>query len=672
MTKISQLTDIGSSLAANDEFLVRDVSDSVTPNKKVTSSGIIDYVIAQGTVSGFSSITAGTGPQARVQCLSSGTDSNIVFTTNAVEAGRIDDNRNFLVGLTSGFTNIRSIENTDSTPRQQQLGLLPAESSAAIISTANIAGRGSNLILGRSSGTTGSTAVTTANTSIGAVTWVGHNGSGYTHVAQIASNLDLAATSGSMPGNLRFSVTPSGSLNLVEAARINNQGQVLIGRTTASYADPNTVELDVAGPVIFASGIGNFPSWQIAPAETIAVTSGGSGYTDGVYSGVPLFSNGAAEGITANITVSGGAITAATVLNGGSSRLIEIGDVLTLQSATALGAGGAGGVMSVSAIRRAQLGLLGSDVLPSRIRFHNTDTSLGGTQELGSILFAQDDASAVAVSSGTYGGAGDAVRIIARADGALGGGYLDFWTQAADQLPKHALQLRRIATSTALTLYNTDDSDASLLCEVRAGQANRNGGSIQFGRENANSWTGVNNDADGYIAFAPAINGVNTERARFTSDGYLRFAATAGGVQFGNDTAAANALNDYEEGTFTPTIFGATTAGSGTYTTQVGRYTKIGDRVFYNGRVTWTAHTGSGAMGVAGLPFTSANVSSSLHVVNVYHTTLTLPSGSTLQAFQNSNSTTIAFRSIPTGGGTAADLAIDTAADVFFSGFCET
>lgn len=34
MTKISQLVDLGANLAAGDEFVVRDVSDISTPNKK--------------------------------------------------------------------------------------------------------------------------------------------------------------------------------------------------------------------------------------------------------------------------------------------------------------------------------------------------------------------------------------------------------------------------------------------------------------------------------------------------------------------------------------------------------------------------------------------------------------------------------------------------------------
>ena len=44
MTKISALSDIGSALADGDAFIIQDISDGTTPNKKVTASGIRTYV----------------------------------------------------------------------------------------------------------------------------------------------------------------------------------------------------------------------------------------------------------------------------------------------------------------------------------------------------------------------------------------------------------------------------------------------------------------------------------------------------------------------------------------------------------------------------------------------------------------------------------------------------
>ena len=86
---------------------------------------------------------------------------------------------------------------------------------------------------------------------------------------------------------------------------------------------------------------------------------------------------------------------------------------------------------------------------------------------------------------------------------------------------------------------------------------------------------------------------------RFT-DLYL-----SGGVYLGG-TGAANLLSDYETGTFTPTVVGTTTAGTGTYGSQSGTYTKVGRLVSFSISLSWSAHTGTGNIHVAGLPFTQS------------------------------------------------------------------
>lgn len=71
----------------------------------------------------------------------------------------------------------------------------------------------------------------------------------------------------------------------------------------------------------------------------------------------------------------------------------------------------------------------------------------------------------------------------------------------------------------------------------------------------------------------------------------------------------ANTLDDYEEGTFTPVVQGASTAGAQTYSVQSGRYTKIGRLVFYEVMIRMTAKDGTtaGNISIGGLPFTSNN-----------------------------------------------------------------
>jgi hypothetical protein len=105
----------------------------------------------------------------------------------------------------------------------------------------------------------------------------------------------------------------------------------------------------------------------------------------------------------------------------------------------------------------------------------------------------------------------------------------------------------------------------------------------------------------GYIRFLTCDSGSTspTERMRLLS---------GGGLTFNGDTATANALDDYEEGTWTPTLSGASTAGSITYQAQSGYYTKIGNIVHIDMRIIYTAFTGSaGAARIAGLPYNVSN-----------------------------------------------------------------
>ena len=78
-----------------------------------------------------------------------------------------------------------------------------------------------------------------------------------------------------------------------------------------------------------------------------------------------------------------------------------------------------------------------------------------------------------------------------------------------------------------------------------------------------------------------------------------------GGITFNGDTAAANALDDYEEGTWTPVYSGSTTAGSYSMTHLKGIYTKIGNLVTVSAsafNVTQSS-AGAGDIRILGLPF---------------------------------------------------------------------
>lgn len=90
----------------------------------------------------------------------------------------------------------------------------------------------------------------------------------------------------------------------------------------------------------------------------------------------------------------------------------------------------------------------------------------------------------------------------------------------------------------------------------------------------------------------------------FTADQERMRILSSGGITFNGDTAAANALDDYEEGTFTPS-FG--NDGTTTYITRNGEYFKIGSVVYYSIfiRINTEDSSKTGSAEVLGLPFAS-------------------------------------------------------------------
>ena len=120
-------------------------------------------------------------------------------------------------------------------------------------------------------------------------------------------------------------------------------------------------------------------------------------------------------------------------------------------------------------------------------------------------------------------------------------------------------------------------------------------------------------DATGTIittAGGAAISGTTGAFTTTVGVGGATPAASGAGITFPATASAssdANTLDDYEEGTFTPTVVGASTAGSTTYTNQFGRYVKIGSLVYVQINIQVTAMTGTGALRFS-LPFTVASV----------------------------------------------------------------
>lgn len=137
---------------------------------------------------------------------------------------------------------------------------------------------------------------------------------------------------------------------------------------------------------------------------------------------------------------------------------------------------------------------------------------------------------------------------------------------------------------------------------------------------------------------------VHSAGVDLSSNGQVVFPATQ------NASAVANTLDDYEEGSWTPVVGGGGGTSGQTYSTQVGRYVKIGQLVIAYWAVVFTAKgTITTNAQLQGLPFTSQNVSGLFSISPVRFGNLATSFASII-AVLLPNTTTANLESVAAGG----------------------
>jgi hypothetical protein len=142
--------------------------------------------------------------------------------------------------------------------------------------------------------------------------------------------------------------------------------------------------------------------------------------------------------------------------------------------------------------------------------------------------------------------------------------------------------------------------------------------------------------------------------AGLTLSDNILFDTASKGIYLGVTSAtASNLLNDYEFGTWTPSV--SSTSGSFTTVgTVAGYYTKIGNIVHFQAEISITTNgTASGNINVDGLPFTSANPGI-VHTVNMAREAQI--NGATFTTIISSNVTQLVMLSPPFGNGAGYSL----------------
>lgn len=143
--------------------------------------------------------------------------------------------------------------------------------------------------------------------------------------------------------------------------------------------------------------------------------------------------------------------------------------------------------------------------------------------------------------------------------------------------------------------------------------------------------------------------------------------ASGQGIDFsatpGAPGATSELLADYEEGTWTPVLLGSTTAGTGTYSFQIGTYRKVGNLVYITMFMSWSAHTGAGDGIISGLPFTS----STFNTISIRPNSYALTATSIMTGFFGSGDTSIGLEQYPLGGGGLTLAPLDVSASLAIS-----
>jgi hypothetical protein len=146
--------------------------------------------------------------------------------------------------------------------------------------------------------------------------------------------------------------------------------------------------------------------------------------------------------------------------------------------------------------------------------------------------------------------------------------------------------------------------------------------------------------------------------------------ATTGGIQFPATAVAiadGNNLDDYEEGTWTPT-FTASTSGTITVNSgdTVGKYTKIGRQVTVNGTFTVTSVSSPvGEWRIQGLPFTSAAGAGARTAVSVLADTLETTATTSIVGYVDPNVTFITLYKYAAGAVSAMAADVKAGSYVF-------
>jgi|TARA_Y100000289_G_scaffold42131_1_gene41813 hypothetical protein len=499
----------------------------------------------------FADATSGSGEFAGYLAYIHSSDA-LAFGANGAEAARIDSSGRLLIGTSSARTHFYNTLTYGSQLLIEQAGSAEADyAQAAFVRNSNNA-NGSELIIGKTRGTTvNSLTLIQAADTLGRLRFQGADGTNMVDGAEIAAFVDSTPGANDMPSCLTFSTTADGASTTTERVRIDSAGNLGVGLTSLPAAGFNK-----AIRIKSATGAAGVLA-EAADASSWLGLYGGTSTSD---SAALLYPN------TGSLRIGTTSVVGTTSF----SEKLRVDSSGHMMIGTTTKGNGAADDLTVASSGNTGITIRSSSSTSAAIYFADGTSGTEGYQGIVQYYHGTDQLQFYT----NYAGSSNA-RMIIDSSGRLLVGTSTEGETTADNL--------------------TVADSANCGITIRSGTSNQ--GALFF--SDATSGTG---EYDGFITYD---QGTRSMRLGTAAGERIRI-LSSGGITFNGDTSTDNALDDYEEGTWTPVYSSGITSPG--YNIQSANYTKIGDLVTFTLNLRASSGTNAGShLILGGLPFTSSS-----------------------------------------------------------------